>query len=60
MTGAIFTHLTKLGIRVNGDPTLFIMAVMVLACGAGLVWLDHAKLTGLWKLPAASKTSGTR
>jgi len=39
MLGAIGTHLTKLGIAYNGDPSLFVMAVIVLVAGVTTVLL---------------------
>lgn len=45
MGGAIFSHLTKLGISVQGDGgLLFGLAVSVLASGAGVVWLRRFDL----------------
>ncbi len=42
MLGAIGSHLTKLGIEVQGDGgQLFILAVVVAACSAGLLWLER-------------------
>lgn len=32
ISGAIFFHLTSLGIEINGDPTLFYLAVIVFVC----------------------------
>jgi len=37
MAGAIVFHLTKLGIQVNGDPILFIYAVIVFVCSVILL-----------------------
>ncbi|HWB27326.1 MAG TPA: DoxX family protein [Chitinophagaceae bacterium] len=37
MAGAIFFHLTKLGINFDGDPWLFIYAVITFVCCAVLV-----------------------
>lgn len=48
MLGAIVSHLTKLGIEVQGDGgTLFIMAIVTLASSLGIVWLRRASLCGL-------------
>ncbi len=45
MSGAIFFHLTKLGIVVQGDGgLLFALAWVVLACSAGLLVLHWRKL----------------
>jgi uncharacterized membrane protein YphA (DoxX/SURF4 family) len=45
MAGAIFSHLTKLGIAVQGDGgLLFGLAVVVLLSGAGVVWLRRFEL----------------
>lgn len=41
MLGAIGSHLTKLGIEVQGDGgQLFLLAVVVTLCSAGLLWLE--------------------
>lgn len=40
MGGAIFSHLTVLGISYQGDPTLFVLAVVALVCG-GLTAYFH-------------------
>lgn len=52
MSGAIFFHLTKLGINFNGDPILFIYAVIVFVCCAILAFVyrnDLLKVIGLQK-----------
>lgn len=47
MAGAIFFHLTKLGIYVNGDPLLFIYAVVVFAIAIILLIIYRAKILQL-------------
>ena len=37
MAGAIFFHLTKLGVNFGGDAVLFIYAVIVFVCCLGLI-----------------------
>jgi len=45
ISGAIFFHLTKLGISVQGDGgMLFILAVIVFACCAFALWQHKAKI----------------
>ncbi len=45
MAGAVFSHLTKLGIVVQGDGgLLFGLALTVLASGAGVAWLRRFEL----------------
>lgn len=45
MAGAIFSHVTKLGIAVQGDGgLLFGLALTVFACGALVAWLRRFKL----------------
>jgi uncharacterized membrane protein YphA (DoxX/SURF4 family) len=39
MLGAITTHLFRIGITYGGDPSLFIMAVVVLLCGSAVMVL---------------------
>lgn len=42
ISGALFFHLTKLGIEVQGDGgTLFYLALAVFVCCAGVVWLHR-------------------
>lgn len=47
MAGAIFFHLTKLGIYVNGDPLLFIYAVIVFIVAIILLVIYRARLLQL-------------
>ena len=52
MSGAIYFHLTKLGIVYEGDAVLFIYAVTVFVCCAILAFVyrnDLLKLVGLQK-----------
>ena len=45
MSGAIFFHLTQLGIVVNDDGgTLFVLACVVWACSALVLWLHRGTL----------------
>jgi putative oxidoreductase len=45
MSGAIFFHLTRLGIEVQGDGgLLFSLAVVVWICSAGLLWRHRRSL----------------
>jgi uncharacterized membrane protein YphA (DoxX/SURF4 family) len=47
MAGAIFFHLTSLGIYVNGDPLLFVYAVVVFVAAFILLVIYRAKLLQL-------------
>ena len=50
MAGAIFFHLTKLGIVFDGDAVLFIYALIVYICCAALAFIyrkDIVKIIGL-------------
>jgi uncharacterized membrane protein YphA (DoxX/SURF4 family) len=44
MTGALYFHLTKLGINFDGDPVLFIYALITFACCASLILLNKEQL----------------
>ncbi|HEY4967249.1 MAG TPA: DoxX family protein [Puia sp.] len=44
MTGALYFHLTKLGIYFDGDPVLFIYALITFACCAILILLNKHQL----------------
>lgn len=44
MAGAVFFHLTSLGIYVNGDPLLFIYAVIVLVAAIILLIVYRARI----------------
>ena len=45
MAGAIFLHLTVLGIEVEGDGgTLFALAIVTLLAGAGVAWIRRTSL----------------
>ena len=48
MSGAIFSHLTTLGIVVNGDGgSLFALAVITFLCSSGVLFLQKGELAGL-------------
>lgn len=47
MAGAIFFHLTKLGIYVNGDPLLFIYAMIVFVAAIILLVIYRQRLLQL-------------
>lgn len=48
IAGALFLHLTKLGIEVQGDGgTLFYLALAVFVCCAGVVWLHRAEIKAM-------------
>ena len=50
MLGAIGSHLTKLGIEVQGDGgQLFILAIVVTVCAVGLLWLEREAVTNFIK-----------
>jgi hypothetical protein len=44
MVGAIGSHLIRLGITINGDPSLFMMAVTTLIAGLVIVTIRRAEL----------------
>lgn len=44
MTGALYFHLTKLGINFDGDPILFIYALVTFICCAALILLHKHQL----------------
>ena len=44
MTGAIATHLFKIGVMYGGDPSLFIMAVLVFLSSAITVYLRRPRM----------------
>jgi uncharacterized membrane protein YphA (DoxX/SURF4 family) len=44
MTGALYFHLTKIGIYFNGDPLLFIYAVITFVCCALLIFVYKERL----------------
>jgi uncharacterized membrane protein YphA (DoxX/SURF4 family) len=47
MSGAIYFHLTKLGIYFDGDPVLFIYAVIVFVCCVSLLIISRKHLTAI-------------
>lgn len=47
MSGAIFFHLTKLGIYFDGDPVLFIYALITWICCLILVWWHRAEILSI-------------
>jgi uncharacterized membrane protein YphA (DoxX/SURF4 family) len=44
MTGALYFHLTKIGIYFNGDPLLFIYAIITFVCCAILIFINKTRL----------------
>ena len=44
MSGAIFFHLTKLGILFDGDPVLFIYALIVFICCSILLFFQRSQI----------------
>jgi hypothetical protein len=49
MAGAIFSHVTKLGVVVQNDGgTLFILALVTLICCMALVWRQRSKFQNLF------------
>ncbi len=50
MSGAIFFHLTKLGINFGGDAVLFIYAVITFVCCLILMIMHRKKIPQLLKL----------
>ncbi len=57
LTGAVLTHLTILGVAPNGDPSMFVMAVVGLASGLTVSWLHRGRIPVVNQfLPAAGTT----
>jgi len=50
MSGAIFFHLTKLGINFGGDAVLFTYAVITFVCCLVLIVISRKNITQLLKL----------
>ena len=50
MSGAIYFHLTKLGIYFDGDPVLFIYAVIVFICSLLLIIIYRKNIPNFLKL----------
>jgi len=50
MAGAIFFHLTKLGIRFDGDYVLFIYAVITFVCCSILAYIYRLQLLQLLRM----------
>ncbi|MGH7702083.1 MAG: DoxX family protein [Gemmatimonadales bacterium] len=44
MTGAILTHLLKIGVSYGGDPSLFLMALSTFTAAAATVYLHRGEL----------------
>jgi DoxX-like family len=49
MAGAIFSHITKLGIVFDGDALLFTYAVITFVCCAIIVYMHKHQIPGLLK-----------
>lgn len=51
MTGAIFSHVTKLGIEVANDGgQLFLYAIVTWLCCAGLLLIDRERIRSFWQM----------
>ena len=50
MAGAIFFHLTKLGIYFDGDPVLFLYALIVFICCAILLFIFRSQILHRFKV----------
>ena len=50
MAGAIFFHITKLGITFGGDASLFILALVTFTCCLALILIYREKYFNLLKL----------
>ncbi|MCB0527011.1 MAG: DoxX family protein, partial [Saprospiraceae bacterium] len=51
ISGAILSHLTKLGIEVKGDGgTLFYLALVVFVCSLVLAWLHRREIPVVGKI----------
>ena len=55
MSGAIFFHLTILGIKFDGDYVLFFYALITLICCIFLAWIYRDQLFRLIKLSSQSE-----
>jgi len=44
MVGAILSHLAVLGVAPDGDPSMFVMAVVAFLAGAGVAWIRRCEL----------------
>ena len=44
MTGALYFHLTKIGVNFDGDPLLFIYALITFVCCAALILIYRNQL----------------
>ncbi|MCB9246921.1 MAG: DoxX family protein [Flavobacteriales bacterium] len=44
ISGALFFHFTSLGVEVNGDKILFLMAIVVFLCSSVVVLLRYSEL----------------
>jgi uncharacterized membrane protein YphA (DoxX/SURF4 family) len=60
MSGAIYFHLTKLGIYFDGDPVLFIYAVIVFVCCLTLLIIYREDLFTILHLHKKTKPYLTR
>jgi uncharacterized membrane protein YphA (DoxX/SURF4 family) len=56
MAGAIFFHLTKLGIYVDGDPVLFIYAVITFVCCLFLLIIHRSQVFKILKFSQRRQT----
>jgi uncharacterized membrane protein YphA (DoxX/SURF4 family) len=50
MTGALYFHLTKIGIYFDGDPLLFIYASITFVCCAVLIYINKDQLESRLKM----------
>ena len=50
LTGAVLAHLTILGVVYNGDPSLFVLALVGLAAGLTVAWVRRNRIPVLNQL----------
>lgn len=50
MVAVIFYHLTKLGVAIGGDATLFVLASAVFLASVILIYLERTKLKALFMM----------
>jgi putative oxidoreductase len=57
MVGAVFSHLTVLGISIDGDPSMFVMALVALSASSTVVWTRRSSLFG-WASASPTQSAG--
>ncbi len=59
MSGALLSHVFVLGLRIDGDPSMFFMAVTAFLAAAGVAWVRRCEIPVLGQLTGSCELPST-